>query len=230
MRAFHNDPELKEQILTNLREHLRLDHYKQGLSWNSETQKGCGVGCTLVDFGGDPYCHKDYERLFGIPVVLARIKDNLFESLSCEDSKLWPINFISSINVGADLSLVWPKFSVWLLIDNEHGVIQYADTPWREVIQAVASLQNDIIGGGLVSQDYWEAAARDCIYAGPLDRFEVDTAAYIADGYGSKYATGACNASFEVHNYPLGCPRRDGESYRKQQASQLIKILTETKE
>lgn len=99
MRAFHNDPEIKEKFLKRLRAHYEADEIVKGTYW--ENGKGCAVGCTI--HGND---HSKYEEELGIPIILARLEDRIFEGMPNAESKEWPIKFIESINVGSDLSKV----------------------------------------------------------------------------------------------------------------------------
>ena len=98
MLSFHGKPEIKEQLIANLQSHAEADAFRQGLYFDDG--KGCAVGCSLFDFGEETDDHSAYERLFGIPRVLARIEDGIFEGLSVEDSKWWPLAFSNAVPVG----------------------------------------------------------------------------------------------------------------------------------
>jgi hypothetical protein len=136
--AFHNDPSIKIEFETRVEKHRAADAIVQSYGyWNKNEEKGCALGCTLECPKGN---HADYETRLGIPRVLARLEDRIFEGASVEWSKTWPGRFLQAIPVGADLSGVWAKFAVWLLIDEQHGVVRYAkraDTV--AAIRAVAS-------------------------------------------------------------------------------------------
>ena len=86
MKAFHSDPALKEQILTQLQAHYDADEIIKGVYW--ENGKGCAVGCTIHSRH-----HKNYETKLGIPEVLAYLEDNIFEWLPNDGAKEWPGNF-----------------------------------------------------------------------------------------------------------------------------------------
>src|SRR5688572_29874601 len=121
MQAFHNDPKIKEKYLKRVKAHQAADEIIHGQYW--EEGKGCAVGCTIHSNK-----HASYEKELGIPEVLARLEDRIFEGMSNGHSKEWPVKFLSVIRTGADLSLVWPKFAVWLLANKKDGVIKYAKT------------------------------------------------------------------------------------------------------
>ena len=160
MISFHGDIELKKQLLVNLGVHKELDHFMQGDYWLDYDQKGCAIGCTLVDFGEKPNDHSAYEPLFGIPRVLAKLEDGIFEGLSVEDSKWWPLAFAESVPVGKDLSLVWPKFAVWLLSD----VKKHATSDGVKAIDRVIGLYERRISGNEPSIEEWKEA-RTAAYA-----------------------------------------------------------------
>ena len=112
MLAYYNDPKIKNDILSQLADHASADQIVKGQYWKNG--KGCAVGCTI--HSGN---HMDYEDRFGIPVMLARLEDRIFEGLPNEAAMKWPTRFMSAIEPGADLSLVGWKFQYWLLTDAE---------------------------------------------------------------------------------------------------------------
>ena len=132
MQAFLGKASVKREYLSRVRKHRKADELIHGTYW--EHGKGCAVGCTV--HSGN---HGDYETQLGIPRILARLEDGIFESLSNGKAQEWPERFLSAIKPGADLSLVWPKFAVWMLIDAKYGVLQFAKTVrTKKAIQDVA--------------------------------------------------------------------------------------------
>ena len=154
MKAFHGDPEVKKKYLARVKAHRKADQIIKGQYW--EEGKGCAVGCTI--HGSD---HQAYETELGIPVQLAHLQDCLFEDLPNEEAKDFPVDFLDSIPVGADLELVLHQFLYWLLVDPEDGVIQYAqgegEKQMKESILAVADLHNRVIKGQKVTNKQWIA-------------------------------------------------------------------------
>ena len=114
MQAYHNDPVLKTRCLELMADHRSADRLVQshGYWWN---EKGCAVGCLLHSLGGEPDNHIDYERLIGVPEILAKLEDLIFESLPVEDAQEWPERFLDAIPVGVDLSRVSWQFLDWVL-------------------------------------------------------------------------------------------------------------------
>jgi hypothetical protein len=149
MLAYHSDPKLKAKYLSRVRRHRKADEIIHGVYW--ENGKGCAVGCTIHSAN-----HYAYETELGIPTVLARLEDGIFESLPNGESKLWPEQFLSAIAPGADLSLVWPRFAVWLLLDEEWGAIRHAKkASTKAAIQAVGDAYAKVVAGAPLASIDW---------------------------------------------------------------------------
>ena len=198
MKAFHNDSALKEQISAQLQAHYDADEIVKDVYW--ENGKGGAVGCTIHSTN-----HKDYKTELGIPAYLAWIEDDIFGGLPYHLAKEWPLRFIRAIPVGADLSKVWPKLAVFLLTDQEHGVLQYAQTDeQKEIIQDVADLYS---AERKIYKKEWENASigAKLIY---LDAFRaIDDADCPIDNFFARAAYNACFTAYnavnhEAHNNP----------------------------
>ncbi len=75
MFAFHNSPSLKMAKLAQVKAHEIADEIVKGKYW--EHGKGCAVGCTVHSSD-----HGAYETEMGIPRVLARLEETIFERMS----------------------------------------------------------------------------------------------------------------------------------------------------
>ena len=134
LRAFHGDPKVKRFYLMRVRQHRANDELIKGVYW--QEGKGCAIGCAIHSDD-----HAAYETELGIPRLLARLEDGIFEGLPMAQAQRWPEAFLRAIPVGADLSMVWPQFAVWLLGDPKDGVLRSAKNPTtRHAIQAVIRL------------------------------------------------------------------------------------------
>jgi len=148
MQAYNNDESLKQALLAEVAKHRIADAIIKGTYGDADDKKfmGCAVGCSLNSYNlikGVKQSTSDHGRYeeFGIPRILARLEDRIFEGLPEAERKVWPEKFLSAAKTGADLTGVWRKFAMWLLIDAEHGVIKYASNPnARSAIQRVADL------------------------------------------------------------------------------------------
>ena len=81
--AFKGKQEVKDFYMNSVREHRLADEIVKGQYWKEG--KGCAVGCTL--HSGD---HSKYPVLLGIPIVLARLQDGIFEGLPNALAMTWP--------------------------------------------------------------------------------------------------------------------------------------------
>ena len=200
MKAFNGSEQLKTDLLAEVIKHRKADQIIKGTYCKSlkEGQKfrACAVGCSLhsysiiSDIDLDVSNHKNYE-LFGIPMLLARLEDVIFEGLPEVHYEKWPEQFLKAINVGADLSTVWPKFAVWLMIDKKYGVLQYArNHKQKEAIKMVAYLYKN--NGSIDDFKKAKAAALACYSSAAA--FAAYAAAATFD-YTSAYAA-ATSASY----------------------------------
>ncbi len=165
--AYHNNPALKDGVLALLAQHREADQIIRGKYW--ENGKGCAVGCTLESIrqirGASDIEHSDhalYERYLGIPIMLARLEDGIFEALENGEAKQWPERFASAIRPGADLSMVGPKFLRDLLSAPDGGVqrrlAQRQNPRVTASVQTVSDLYGRWIEGVKPSCEDWQAA------------------------------------------------------------------------
>tara|TARA_R110000782_G_scaffold251407_1_gene338969 strand:+ start:69 stop:836 length:768 start_codon:yes stop_codon:yes gene_type:complete len=189
--------ERKDELIANLEAHHKLDSFRQGLYF--EEGKGCAVGCSLFDFGEAVDDHSAYERLFGIPEALAEIEDGIFEGLGVEDSKLWPIEFTKAVPINTDLSMVVPKFIIWMLGD----IKKHASVKNRRVIQTAIDFYLRVVNGDYVEEIEWLTAEKSFVSSGynaadvaaryALRAAADDAARYAADAV--RYADAASRAA-----------------------------------
>ena len=205
MKAFTSTKVSKPELLAVLEEHSKADNFMKGSYW--QNGKGCAVGCSLESFQEDATDHGAFEPLFGIPRVLARLEDGIFEGLSNEDAKWWPLAFTEAIPLGADLSMVWPKFAVWLLGDKEYGVIRHAKSEdSKKAANHIVELYEKKINGEEVGREIWLATRRAAYAAAAAD----------AADYAADYAA-ADAAAADAR-----------QQSRKRQADKLIEIIKES--
>src|ERR1700733_4087942 len=106
--AYHGKSEIKAKYLARVEAHAAADEIIHGRYW--ENGKGCAVGCTVHSDS-----HRAFETEIGIPLILARLEDTLFEEQRNGDAKTFPARFLAAIKPGADLSRVSWIFLHWLL-------------------------------------------------------------------------------------------------------------------
>ena len=99
MLTYHNDPNLKAQVLAELAAHREADQIVQGDYWSDG--KGCAVGCLTHDPTGG---HDQYPIRWGIPEWFAHLEDRVFEGLDPDEARLWPERVMASIPVGVEIA------------------------------------------------------------------------------------------------------------------------------
>ena len=112
MKAFHGKKEIKRKYLKRVIAHRKADEIIKGKYW--EEGKGCAVGCTLEKDNKNKKLHSLYEKKLGIPEEIAYLEDIIFENLENGTAKKFPEQFLNSIKVGVDLSLVCFKFKLFI--------------------------------------------------------------------------------------------------------------------
>lgn len=110
MIAFHNDPAIKARCIARIQAHRRVGNLIQRCGWKNG--RGSPVGCTL-----DALDYVRYQAEFGIPEVLARLEDVIFDGLPARAAMSWPDQFLKAVPVGGDLSRVGWQILHWLLTD-----------------------------------------------------------------------------------------------------------------
>jgi len=105
LRAFHNDPKIKQKYIDRIRFHRQADHLVRGTGW--EGGKGCAIGCTL-----ESYEHSRYPIELGLPEWLAHLEDSIFEGLPNDQAMTWPERLLEAIPVGADVEPVRDQLAV----------------------------------------------------------------------------------------------------------------------
>jgi len=212
--AFHGDSKIKSLYVDRVQAHAIADEIVHGTYW--QHGKGCAVGCTIHS----PE-HRRYETELGIPMILARLEDRIFEGMQNGDSKEFPLRFISAIEPGADLSLVWYQFAHWFLVDPDDGFIKFATTEkTKEAVNLVGSnLYGRAARGLLVEKLEWESA-REVAYAA-ADAAAADAPAAYAAAYAAAAAAYAAYAAAAAAAAYAAAAR----AAYKRQADKLIELL-----
>ena len=200
--AFHGKQEIKDKYLARVQVHYDADEIIQGQYWDGG--KGCAVGCTLHSDN-----HSAYETELGIPRVLARLEDGIFEGLPNDIAKEFPLRFLNAPKVGSDLSLVFPKFMHWLLVDEEHGIIRFSSN--KKVTQDVADLYERKISGENIHVNEWLSVRKNAS----------DAASAAASA--AAYAAASAASAADAYAYAAR------QNSRVAQADKLIELITKTR-
>ena len=229
--AFHGDPKIKEDLLAQLQLHYDADEMTQDKYWQWGNGGRCPVGCT-IHYRDE----KDYETDYGISQALECLKDSILSGLPNHLSKQWPLDFARAIPVGADLSLVWPKFAAWMLTDENYGAIQYAQSEdSKKAIQQTYHLCKQVAMGEEISVDEWNEVWSTYFSYFEVARFDAITAnATVVDAATCAYYVvrhwaeeGGLTAPYDAAE--AACRSCDREKIRVAQAEKLIQLLNECK-
>ncbi len=166
MKAFHNNAKLKKDMVSEILNHQKQDQILKGTYATEENGKwrGCAVGCSVHSLNmkcGKNYetgNHKVYETELGIPESLARLEDYLFEIMPQEAAMKWPAEFMKAIPVGANLSLVAPKFIVGTLKEVVKLEKVKDDKAVVKAVLDIAKLWEEVIAGKNPKSAAWIAA------------------------------------------------------------------------
>ena len=185
MQAYLNDPKLKAETVAAMEADIAAERLVSGGYWNGET--GCFVGCVIR---GES--HSKFEIKIGVPRVLARIGDRIFEGLKrCNERQKFAIDFLKAIPEGADLSGVWDKFAVFMLIDEEFGVVNFAKKDYaKKLIRDIADMYKRKISGEKIDANTWLDLRRSTAVAYAA-AYAVDAYAYAVDAYAVAAAAAA---------------------------------------
>jgi hypothetical protein len=179
--AYHGKSEIKAKYLARVEAHAAADEIIHGSYW--ENGKGCAVGCTI--HSGE---HAAFETELGIPRMLARLEDTLFEGQKNGDAKTFPARFLAAIQPGADLSRVSWKFLYWILTQDLAG----RDNPRvAQQIKACACVLVPLIEGGPADREAAIEARRNA-------RNAAAAAAYAAADARSECYTRMANKLIEL--------------------------------
>ena len=223
--AFHGDKKIKAKYEKRLVQHHKMDQIIQGTGYEKKRNRGCAVGCTLNN-----YNHKAYETELGVPQVLARIEDRIFENLPSEEAPDFAVNFLKSIPVGADLQFVAPSFVAWLMQDIlDRPRKKELPTYVKDAILLVQGLCSKQASGEKVSLKTWQGA-RDITYKARRDAAAA-YAAYAAAAYAAAdaaaYAAAADDAADAACAACAACAAAANarKEFWKRSASKLLELL-----
>jgi hypothetical protein len=205
MKAFTNTTVTKSEFLKELKKHQSADAFLRGTYSHIEKNKvgnfrGCAVGCSLhsvarvkklknVKYGD----HKAYEEHLGIPEWLARVEDRIFEGVSNERAKTWPVEFASAIPIGADLEKVKGPFLCMIM---RRSLTRFDHTKFTKVKAAIeetiACWENPLS----TPEDFQKA--RDNAFAAKRGAVAAAAAAWAAEAEAAEAAEAAVAAEAEA--------------------------------
>lgn len=168
--TFHGDPKIKAKYIKRVKAHQEADELVQNYGyWDGG--KGCAVGCTLHSSD-----HNAFETELGIPEWIARCEDSLFEGMSEERSKTFPLEFLEAIPVGVELNKIKFPFLI-MVLDRVLEKVDLKDFPAVET--SIKKVKELLVNNG--SDEEFDAASA-------VARAAASAAAGDAASYAASYA------------------------------------------
>jgi hypothetical protein len=168
--------------------HVAADTIIQGIYWDEASQSGCFIGCLAHD--DDP---ESNEAEYGLPVMVQRIAENIFEALPAADAKVFFAALPDAVGCdGKDLSRVG-----WQFLAAELRSLPPQPADIQEVIDPVIAGMDRLANG----QDWPAATAKAAAKAAANAAADAYAAAYAAyAAYAAAYAAYAAYAAANAAN------------------------------
>ena len=211
--------------------HVAADSIIQGDYWDDESKCGCFIGCLAK--GNDPASN---EATYGLPVMLQRIAERIFEALPVNEAKAFFAALPDSVGCdGKDLSKVgWQFLSAELRsLPEQSAVIQAVIDPVITGIDLLASGQKwpaaDAADAALAADVAADAAAHAALAAALAAAHAAHAAALAADvaAHAAAHAAWAAACSAEDTATAATAAGADWSAARLRQRSLLLRLIFE---
>jgi hypothetical protein len=166
-----NTDKLRQEVTA----HVAADSIVQGTYWNTEDNKGCFIGCLAK--GDNPAIN---EVTYGLPVMVQRIAENIFEALFADEAKAFFAALPDAVSCdGKDLSKVGWQFLAAELrsLPDQSAEIQAVVDPVIAGIDLLASGQK---WAAAAAADAAAANAAAIVAAAAADAAAANAAAIVA--------------------------------------------------
>lgn len=209
-QAFQNKQSLKQEIVSRMKEHIKLDQLVQGTGYDESLGKGCAVGCSI-----NCYNHQSFADTLDVDLWIPQIYDNLHEGINVKHIAKFNLDFLNSIPVGMSKEqsdMVRLKLFYFILTK----IIPSKFQKYKE-IAAIIDLFKQSIKGVTVTRKQWAKVAEDIpseyqfpasahasAYAHAYAHASIYVSAYAsayAFAYASAYASASTHASTSVYTY-----------------------------
>src|SRR5689334_20093389 len=127
----------KRQFVAEMKKHQKADAFLKGTyqQGNGKSFRGCAVGCGINSINRlkrKKLSHNSHEELskhLGIPYWLARVEDTLFEGVSVERSKTWPVEFAEALQTGKNYDGILKPFLAVIIKSTfqDYDPVKYPD-------------------------------------------------------------------------------------------------------
>ncbi len=216
--GYNGDAAERERIISLSHTHRANDQIVQGVSWDGF--RGCFIGCTL-----ECYDRPKWSNAIGGPPQLPYLAESIFEGLPEIEAPDFHVEFLEAITCGANLDNVWHDFAEWLLVDERHGVVRFANEKGRLTIQTVADLHRK----RSVDAAAWDAAraataayAAYAAYAAAYAAYAARAATAATAAYAAYASSTAATAVDDAHDDAAYAAR---EAARQAQRDKLLELV-----
>ena len=142
-----NTDKLRQEVAA----HVAADSISQGIYWDTESGKGCFIGCLAKS--DDPCVN---ETTYGLPVLVQRIAENIFEGLPADEAKAFFAALPNAVACdGKDLTKVG-----WQFLATELRSLPEQPAEVQAVIDPVIAGMDLLASGQEWSASVARAAAR----------------------------------------------------------------------
>ncbi len=173
--------------------HVAADTIVQGIYWDEQNHRGCFIGCLAHD--DDPEIN---EAEYGLPIMLQRIAEDIFEALPAADAKVFFAALPDAVGCdGKDLSRVG-----WQFLAAELRSLPPQPADIQEVIDPVIAGMDRLANG----QDWPAATAKAAANAAANAAYAYAARAAWAAAYA---ATNAANAAAYAAHAVVRLRQRD---------------------
>jgi len=153
-QAYKNNQSLKQEIVSRMEEHIKLDQLIQRIGYDESSGKGCGIGCSI-----NCYSHQSFADTLDVDLWIPQIYDNLHEGISVKHIAKFNLDFLNSIPVGMTekhSDMVRLKLFYFILTE----IIPSKFQKYKE-IAAVIDLFKRSIGRITVTKQRWARVAQN---------------------------------------------------------------------
>ena len=207
--------------------HVAADMITQGVYWDEDTQQGCFIGCLARS--NDP---ADNEAEYGLPIMLQRIAEDIFEALPADEAKAFFASLPDAVGCdGKDLSRVG-----WQFLAAELQSLPPQTTDNQAVIDPVIT-GLDLLAAGQDWPHAQAAHAARAAYAAAASAasaaYAASAAAYAANAHdyavnGNAYAVNAvAYAANATHAAAHAAAHAARSSARLRQRDLLLQLISE---
>jgi hypothetical protein len=179
-----NTDQLRQQVAA----HVAADSIAQGSYWDEDRKRGCFIGC--LAHSNDPGIN---EQTYGLPVMLQRIAESIFEALPADEAKAFFAALPDAVGCdGKDLCKVGWQFLAAELraLPEQSDEVQVVIDPVIAGMDLLASGQ-EWADADAAADAAWAAAARAAAWAAAAARAAAWAAAAANDADAADAAASA---------------------------------------